>query len=101
MNIYVGNLAYSVTDTDLQELFGQYGEVSSASVISDRYTGQSKGFGFVEMADADQAKTAIDKLSGTDFKGRGLKVNEARPREQKPRRSGGGDRMGSRGGRRW
>ena len=86
MNIYVGNLPYSVTEDDLRQLFGQHGEVSSVSVITDKYSGQSKGFGFVEMPQQDQAQTAVKELSGTNLKGRDLKVNEARPREQRPPR---------------
>jgi cold-inducible RNA-binding protein len=80
MNIYVGNLPYSTTGSDLERLFGEHGEVTSASVISDRETGRSRGFGFVEMANADEAQAAIDELDGHDFGGRRLKVNEARPR---------------------
>lgn len=84
VNIYVGNLAYSVTDDDLRELFGEFGEVRSASVISDKVTGQSKGFGFVEMQDNNAAGTAIKELNGKQVKGRALKVNEAKPREDRP-----------------
>ncbi|NIA25907.1 MAG: RNA-binding protein [Gammaproteobacteria bacterium] len=80
MNIYVGNLPFNSTGSDLERLFGEHGEVTSASVISDRETGRSRGFGFVEMANADEAKTAIQELDGHDFGGRRLKVNEARPR---------------------
>ncbi|GBD85004.1 RNA recognition motif [bacterium BMS3Abin02] len=80
MNIYVGNLPFNTTGSDLERLFGEHGEVTSASVISDRETGRSRGFGFVEMANADEAKTAIQELDGHDFSGRRLKVNEARPR---------------------
>ena len=89
MNIYAGNLSYSVTDEDLKEAFEAYGEVSRASVISDRETGRSKGFGFVEMPNDDEAKSAIDALNGKDVKGRAINVNEARPRperSQRPRR---------------
>lgn len=86
MNIYAGNLSYSVTDEDLQELFGEFGEVSRASVISDRETGRSKGFGFVEMANDDEAKHAIDSLNGKDVKGRAISVNEARPRPERSER---------------
>ena len=84
MNIYVGNLAYSVTDDDLRELFNEFGEVRSASVISDKVTGQSKGFGFVEMQDNSAADMAIKELNGRQVKGRALKVNEAKPREDRP-----------------
>ena len=80
MNIYVGNLPFSSNSADLEELFGQYGQVDSASVISDRETGRSRGFGFVEMANDDEARRAIEELDGTDLDGRNLRVNEARPR---------------------
>lgn len=80
MNIYVGNLPFSSTSADLEELFGQYGQVESAAVISDRETGRSRGFGFVEMASDDEARSAIEELDGADLGGRNLKVNEARPR---------------------
>ena len=82
MNIYVGNLPFTTTGTELEELFGQYGAVDSASVINDRETGRSRGFGFVEMEDS-AGKTAIEELDGTDMDGRNLKVNEARPRERR------------------
>ena len=84
MNIFVGNLAYSATDDDLRQLFEPYGVVDKISVIIDRDTGRSKGFGFVEMPDSNAAKTAIAKLQGTELAGRALTVNEAKPRE--PRR---------------
>jgi RNA recognition motif-containing protein len=84
VNIFVGNLAYSATDQDLRQLFEQYGVVDKMSVIIDRDTGRSKGFGFVEMPDSNAAKTAIAKLQGTELAGRALTVNEAKPRE--PRR---------------
>ena len=84
MNIYVGNLSWSTTDADLKSLFSQYGEVTSAQVIEDRATGRSRGFGFVEMDDAG-AQQAIQALNGNDFQGRPLKVNEAQPRERRPR----------------
>lgn len=87
MNIYAGNLSYSVTDEDLKEIFGTYGEVSRANVISDRETGRSKGFGFVEMPVDAEAKQAIDSLNGKDLKGRNINVNEARPRPERPQRS--------------
>lgn len=104
MNIYVGNLSYQSTEDDLREIFGAHGEVTSAAVIRDKYSDQSKGFGFVEMASDDDAKAAIEALDGTEFMGRQIKVNEARPRADRgPRgpRDGGdrGDRGG--GGRRW
>jgi RNA recognition motif-containing protein len=90
MNIYVGNLPYNVSEGDLNSLFAQYGEVTSANVITDRMTGQSKGFGFVEMAQSSQAQDAIAQLNGKEFQGRSLTVNEARPRAEKPSRGGGG-----------
>jgi RNA recognition motif-containing protein len=83
-NIYVGNLPWTSTEDDLRKAFGQYGQVHSAKVIMDRETGRSRGFGFVEMDDA-AADQAITALNGADFGGRGLKVNEAKPRERKPR----------------
>ena len=89
MNIYAGNLSYSVTDEDLREMFGAFGEVSKASVISDRETGHSKGFGFVEMVVDAEARHAIESLNGKDLKGRNINVNEARPRPERsdrPRR---------------
>jgi len=86
MNIYVGNLSYSTTDNELEELFGAFGAVTSAKVITDKYSGRSKGFGFVEMEDKDAGESAIKDLDGKDVGGRNLKVNEARPREERPRR---------------
>lgn len=96
MDIYVGNLPYAATDPDLQELFEQYGAVSSARVILDRMSGRSKGFGFVEMPDASEAQAAIDALNGADLMGRAIRVNESQPKPQGDRRSGGGG--GDRGG---
>jgi len=87
--LYVGNLAFQTTSQDLQELFGQAGTVESAQVIEDRDTGQSKGFAFVEMSSEEEAASAIDQFNGKEVGGRMLKVNEARPREN---RSGGGGR---------
>tara|TARA_B100000686_G_scaffold28335_1_gene28399 strand:+ start:739 stop:1020 length:282 start_codon:yes stop_codon:yes gene_type:complete len=81
VNIYVGNISYNSTEDDLREAFGQYGEVTAVRVITDRDTGRSKGFGFVEMSDDDQAREAMQALDGNDFMGRDIKVNEARPRE--------------------
>ena len=94
-NLYVGGLSYSVTEEQLQELFAAYGAVEVARVITDKYTGQSRGFGFVEMQSQDEAQRAIQALNGTQFSGRTLVVNEARPQE---RRSGGGNRPGGGGG---
>jgi cold-inducible RNA-binding protein len=85
MNIYVGNLPFNATAQDLENLFGEYGTVESAAIINDRETGRSRGFGFVEMPNEEGAK-AISELDGQDYNGRALKVNEARPREERPRR---------------
>ena len=81
MNIYVGNISYTTSEDDLRDLFSRYGEVTAVRMITDRDTGRSKGFGFVEMTDDDQAKEAISALDSKDFMGRDVKVNEARPRE--------------------
>ena len=97
--LYVGNLSYSVTSEHLEKLFAAHGEVRSAQIINDRDTGQSKGFGFVEMGGDDQAKAAIAALNGQPLDGRNLTVNEAKPREERPR-SGGG-RGGFRGDKRF
>ena len=86
MNIYVGNLSYQLSEDDLRDAFGEFGEVTSARIIFDRETNRSKGFGFVEMSDDDAAKAAIEALDGTELGQRTLRVNEARPR---PQRSGG------------
>lgn len=89
--IYVGGLPYSTTDAQLSDLFAAHGSVVSARVITDRFTGQSRGFGFVEMASTEEAQKAITALNGTEFGGRTLTVNEARPQE--PRGGGGGGRF--------
>jgi len=94
--LYVGNLSYSSTEDDIREAFSQHGEVSSIHMVTDRDTGQPRGFGFVEMVDGDQAEQAIAALNGADLGGRALVVNEARPR---PEKSGGGGGGGG-GGRR-
>jgi len=86
MNIYVGNLAYSVTEDDLQSAFAQFGEVSSCNVITDKFTGQSKGFGFVEMSNDDEADAAIKALNDTALNGRNMRVNQARPRPERQSR---------------
>ncbi len=86
MNIYVGNLAYGVTDDDLRGLFSASGEVSTASVVMDKFSGQSKGFGFVEMPNNSQAQAAINALNEHPLKGRNMRVNEAKPREARPPR---------------
>jgi RNA recognition motif-containing protein len=99
--IYVGNLSYQTTEADLTDLFEQAGEVESVTIITDRDTGRSKGFGFVEM-EGDGAEKAITQFNGTEFKGRALTVNEARPREERSGNRGGygGNRGGNRG-QRW
>jgi len=91
MNIYVGNLSYTTTEDELFELFENIGQVDSARIITDRDTGRSKGFGFVEMADAAQAKAAIEQLNGTESGGRNLTVNEAKPRNNDRGGFGGGN----------
>lgn len=90
MKLYVGNLPYSVTEDDLRQMFAEFGDVGSVNIITDKFSGQSKGFGFVEMPDNSQADAAIKGLNDTAQKGRNIKVNEARPREQRPPRGGGG-----------
>ncbi|MEJ2476213.1 MAG: RNA-binding protein [Desulfobacterales bacterium] len=97
MNIYVGNLAFAITDDELRQAFEAYGKVDTATIIKDKYSGQSKGFGFVEMPSGDEARAAIEGLNGQELKGRNLNVNEARPRAD--RRGGGGGGRG--GGRRY
>jgi RNA recognition motif-containing protein len=94
MNIYVGNLSFNTDDDALREAFEPYGEVSSASVIKDKFSGRSRGFGFVEMPVAAEGQAAIEALNGADLDGRALKVNEARPREARPQ--SGGSRGGGR-----
>ena len=84
MNIYVGNLPYGVTEDELQNAFSEFGEVSSVKIITDRYSGQSKGFGFVEMANDSEADEAINSLNESQMKDRSIKVNQARPRGGKP-----------------
>jgi RNA recognition motif-containing protein len=95
--LYVGNLSYNVNSSDLEQLFGAHGAVQSAEVISDRETGRSKGFGFVQMGSDAEAQTAIAALNGKEHDGRALTVNEAKPREDRPRGGGGGG-GGGRGG---
>jgi RNA recognition motif-containing protein len=96
--IYVGGLPYSATEEDLENLFASAGTVKEVSIITDRYTGQAKGFGFVEMDDDAEADTAISSLNGTQMGGRTLTVNEAKPREDRPRGGGGGGGYGGGGG---
>ncbi|ULQ56289.1 RNA-binding protein [Flavihumibacter rivuli] len=98
MNIYVSNLGFSLMNEDLKSLFSSYGEVASANIINDKFTGQSRGFGFVEMPDTDQAKAAIAGLDQSTFDGRTIKVNEAKPRESKPFAGGSYKVGGNRGG---
>ena len=96
MNIYVGNLAREVTEDDLREAFAAFGQVSTATVIKDKFSGESRGFGFVEMPSKNEAQTAIDEMNGKDLKGRTINVNEARPKTD--RGGGGGRRRGGFGG---
>ena len=96
MDIYVGNLPYNIDGTELEQLFGEYGAVERVYLISDRETGRPRGFGFVTMNDNDEANAAIEALNGQEVGGRALKINEARPREE--RAPGGGGGRGGRGG---
>lgn len=102
MNIYVGNLPYTMGDAELRQSFEEFGPVQNASVVKDKFTGRSRGFGFVEMTDADSGSRAIESMNGRNMGGRPLVVNEARPREERPRferGGGGGDRDRDRGSR--
>ncbi len=90
INIYVGNLPYGTNENDLKDLFEGYGRVDSAKIILDHFTGRSRGFGFVEMAEREEGMKAIEELDSKDFEGRSLRVNEARPRRDSRRREGGG-----------
>jgi RNA recognition motif-containing protein len=110
MNIYVSNLSFNVQDEDLREFFAEYGEVSSAKVIMDKFTNRSRGFGFVEMPDNVAAQKAIQELDGATVEGRAIKVSEAKPREERSNSGGSGSGGGSRrpysgggggGGNRW
>lgn len=96
--LYVGNLSYATSSSDLEQLFSQHGTVSSAEVIADRETGRSKGFGFVQMGSDEEAQAAIAALNGQQHDGRALTVNEAKPREDRPRGGGGGGGRGGYGG---
>jgi RNA recognition motif-containing protein len=98
MNIYVANISYSANDAELEALFMQYGEVTSARIIMDRESGRSRGFGFVEMTEDGEGNTAIEALNGFDFKGKELAVKEAAPREERPRSGGGGGGFNRGGG---
>ena len=91
MNIYVGNLSYNTTEDELRTLFTKFGNVDSAKLIMDKYSGQSKGFGFVEISDNSGGQQAIDGLNGREINGRSLTVNDAKPREERPRGGGRGD----------
>ena len=86
MNIYVGNLSFEVTEEELRQAFEAFGQVESTSVVQDRYSGRSRGFGFVEMPTSEEANAAINGLNGTDLKGRTLRINEARPRNERSSR---------------
>lgn len=90
VNIYVGNLAYTTTEAQLRDIFAEHGDVARASIVTDRDSGRSKGFGFVEMPDRNAANKAIEACNGLDLGGRSLRVNEARPREERPARGRGG-----------
>jgi RNA recognition motif-containing protein len=96
MNIYVGNLSYSVTEDDLKQAFEAFGQVASVSIIKDKFSNQSKGFGFVEMPSQEEAQAAITAMNGKELKGRAMNVNEARPRTDDRRGGGGGRRPGGR-----
>ena len=98
MKLYVGNLSFSTSSDDLQALFAQAGTVESASVVEDRETGRSRGFGFVEMSSSEEGQRAIEQFNGQELNGRNLKVNEARPREDRGGRGGGRGFGGNRGG---
>jgi RNA recognition motif-containing protein len=98
IRLFVGNLNFKTTSEDLQELFGQVGEVQSASVVTDRETGRSRGFGFVEMASQEEGQQAIEQFNGKEYNGRNLTVNEARPREDRGFGGGGGGGRGGGGG---
>ena len=101
MNIYVGNLSYQTTEDELRDLFAEFGDVVSAKLIVDKFTGQSKGFGFVEMSNNSEAQKAMDELNGRDVKGRSVTVNKARPRQDRSRGGGGGGGRGYGGGNRY
>lgn len=98
MKIYVGNMSYDVQEDDLRQAFSQYGEVGSVSIINDKFSGRSKGFGFVEMASKEAGQAAIEGLNGKDLKGRALNVNEAKPQEKREFSGGGGGKGGYGGG---
>ena len=97
MNIYVGNLSYKATEENVRQAFEAFGQVSSATIIKDKYSGQARGFGFVEMPDKTEAQAAIQNLNGKELLGQALNVNEARPREDRNRSGGQGGNRGQRG----
>ncbi len=92
MNIYVSGLSYRINDDDLRQLFEEYGQITSAKVITDRETGRSRGFGFVEMANDDEARTAIEELTGAEYDGKVISVSQAKPKTDRPRNGGGFNR---------
>jgi RNA recognition motif-containing protein len=98
MNIYVGNISRTATEQDIKEAFEAFGAVQSAAIIKDKFSGESRGFGFVEMPNKDEGDKAISGLNGKDLKGRALTVNEAKPRTDRPRMGGGGGGRGGFGG---
>jgi RNA recognition motif-containing protein len=98
MNIYIGNIPRQSTEEELKELFSSFGEVTKVNIIKDKFTGESRGFGFIEMADEESADNAINELNGQDFQGRALTVSKAKPREDRPRTGGGYNRGGGAGG---
>lgn len=101
MKLYVGNLSFSATESEVKDAFSRFGTVDTVNLITDRETGRAKGFGFVEMGNNAEAQAAIEGLNGTSLGNRALVVNEARPREERPARGGFGGFGGGRGGRRW
>jgi RNA recognition motif-containing protein len=103
MKIYVGNLSYDVTSSDVEQAFSQFGKVASVNILTDKHTGQSKGFGFVEMPEVSEGQTAVKELNGTEFMGREIKVDQAKERPARPGGRGGygGPRGGGGGGRRF
>jgi len=98
MNIYVGNLAHQATEDDLRQAFEAFGQVESANIIKDKFSGESRGFGFVEMPSKDEAQKAIEEMNGKDLMGRAVNVNEARPKTDRGRGGGGRGGRGGRGG---
>ena len=100
MNIFIAGLSYNISEAELGDLFAEYGEIASVKIVTDRETGRSKGYGFVEMTDDEAGNKAIEALNGVEIEGRSIAVSVARPREEAPRRNnyGGGNRGGNRGG---